>query len=73
MTDESSPNNKKSPNLVTLIPGPLAATLNGKVTLVGVASFGSICGKPPYPGVYARVSTQKSWILANSDAGSCQN
>ncbi len=51
--------------------GPLVANLNGKVTLVGVTSFGIGCAGR-YPGVYARVTSQKSWILQNSDAGSCQ-
>ncbi len=51
----------------------MATTVNGRVTLVGIISFGAACGKPPYPGVYARVTKMKSWILANSDAGRCQN
>lgn len=53
--------------------GPLVTSLNGKATLVGVTSFGIGCAQSPYPGVYARVTAQKSWILANSDAGTCQN
>jgi secreted trypsin-like serine protease len=56
-----------------LIIGPMATTVNGRVTLVGVVSFGAACGKPPYPGVYAKVTKLKSWILSNSDAGRCQN
>ena len=31
-------------------------------TLVGVTSFGSGCGDPDYPGVYARVTEVKHWI-----------
>lgn len=57
--------------LETQLTGPLVTTLNSKVTLVGVTSFGVGCGGK-YPGVYARVSNQKDWILNNSDAGSCQ-
>jgi secreted trypsin-like serine protease len=53
--------------------GPLVANVNSKVTVVGVTSFGNGCALASYPGVYSRISAQKSWILANSDAGSCQN
>ena len=53
--------------------GPMVAAVNSKITLVGVTSFGTGCAQSPYPGVYSRVSAQKAWILANSDAGSCQN
>ena len=54
--------------------GPMVASVNNKVTLVGVTSFGIAgCAVADKPGVYARVTAQKSWILENSDAGSCQN
>jgi len=53
--------------------GPLVGLINGKVTIAGVTSFGIGCAQDPYPGVYSRVTAQKAWILANSDAGSCQN
>ena len=29
---------------------------------MGVTSFGTGCGDPSYPGVYARVSEVKTWI-----------
>jgi secreted trypsin-like serine protease len=51
----------------------MVASVNDRITLVGVTSFGDGCAKSPFPGVYARVTAQKSWILANTDAGSCQN
>ena len=56
-----------------MISGPLVASINNKITLVGVTSWGYGCAQAPYPGVYARVTAQKTWILANSDAGKCQN
>jgi secreted trypsin-like serine protease len=37
---------------------------NGKVTLVGLTSYGQGCADPNYAGVYSRVSTFASWIRA---------
>lgn len=31
-------------------------------TLVGVTSFGEGCGLAGYPGVYAKISSARSWI-----------
>ena len=53
--------------------GPLVASVNAKIVLVGVTSFGDGCALYSYPGVYSRVSAQKAWILANTDAENCQN
>jgi len=51
--------------------GPLTYTTDGKAYLVGVVSFGGIerdgelpCGQEELPGVYARVSSVRSWIDA---------
>lgn len=52
--------------------GPLAASINGRLFLVGVASWGYGCSNPAYPGVYSRVTPQMEWILANSDVQSWQ-
>jgi secreted trypsin-like serine protease len=46
--------------------------VNGKVVLAGISSFGKDCGNPEFPGIFARVSNQLEWILANSDAGQWQ-
>jgi len=35
---------------------------------MGISSYGKGCGRPEYPGIYARVSTQLDWIFKNSDA-----
>lgn len=41
--------------------GPLI-TADGTNVLVGVVSWGQGCADPDFPGVYARVSSQYSWI-----------
>jgi hypothetical protein len=52
--------------------GPATTTIGGKITLIGVASYGikdedgSYCS-PKLPSAYARVSTQLDWIQKNSD------
>lgn len=33
---------------------------------VGVVSFGMNCGDPNYPGVYANIADQRSWITATT-------
>ena len=54
-----------------LLLGPLTYTTDGKAYLVGVVSFGGIerdgelpCGQEELPGVYARISSLRSWIDA---------
>ena len=46
--------------------------VNGKVTLVGVTSFGFTGCPTSAPPAFARVTNAKDWILANSDAGNYQ-
>ena len=42
--------------------GPLVQSMENKVTVVGVVSFGYACGKIDYPAIYTRVSTFVPWI-----------
>lgn len=42
--------------------GPLVCLINGTYTVVGTTSFGYGCGKPGFPGVYAKVEAVLSWI-----------
>ena len=46
--------------------------VNGRVTVVGVTSFGFSGCPTTAPPAFARVTAGKDWILANSDAGSFQ-
>jgi trypsin len=45
--------------------GPLFAMKYNKQVLVGIVSYGSGCAKAGKPGIYARVSALRDWILAN--------
>ncbi|XP_068233867.1 trypsin-1-like isoform X2 [Palaemon carinicauda] len=52
--------------------GSLVVREGGKVTLVGITSFGYGCGRPDTPGVYTRVTEYLDWILINTkDAVYC--
>ena len=47
--------------------GPLVTKENGRHTVIGVVSWGSARCTVGYTGVYARVTAQKDWILANTE------
>ena len=44
--------------------GPLLATSNGRLELVGITSFGFGCAEAAHPGVYTRVPAIRGWALA---------
>jgi len=46
--------------------GPLVIQENGRYAVIGVVSWGYGCAMAQYPGVYARVTARKDWILANA-------
>jgi len=52
--------------------GPLVTKeTSGSYTLIGVVSWGAGCGDAGYPGVYARVTSQLSWIQGNLQGTTC--
>jgi hypothetical protein len=54
--------------LFSFVKGPLTAVVNGKITVVGIVSFGRTTCTPLVANGYERVTFQKDWILSNSDA-----
>ena len=52
--------------------GPLTAIVNGKVTVVGITSFVSGNCSTTRPMGFARVASQRDWIIDNTDAGNYQ-
>jgi len=46
--------------------GPLVIQENGRYVIAGVVSWGYGCALEGYPGVYARTTFRKDWILANT-------
>jgi len=53
--------------------GPLIAPENGRYAQIGVVSYGIGCALPEYPGVYARVTEVKDWILQNAPGSQSSN
>jgi hypothetical protein len=63
---------KKKLSMHVLFLGPLTTLVNGKVTVVGIVSFGRTTCTPLVANGYERVTFQKDWILNNTDAGNWQ-
>jgi len=58
---------------------PLSGNINNKATLVGLGVVaGAVDDVPcdpenPFPGIFVKITFVQNWIVANSDAGTCQN
>jgi hypothetical protein len=52
--------------------GPLTALVNGRITVVGIVSFGRTTCTPLVANGYERITFQKDWIISNSDAATWQ-
>lgn len=48
--------------------GPLVCRNDGKMTLMGVISWGDGCGQKDKPGVYTRVVNYINWINGKMEA-----
>lgn len=48
--------------------GPLVCPKNGRMTLMGLISWGDGCGKKDTPGVYTRVTNYTNWISSKMRA-----
>ena len=53
--------------------GPLIAPENGRYAQIGVVSYGIGYALPDYPGVYARVTEVKDWIVQNAPGSQSSN
>lgn len=52
--------------------GPLVTKESGEVySLIGIVSFGAGCADPNFPGVYARVTEDLTWIKENIHGKQC--
>ena len=49
--------------------GPLFGTVNGRVTQVGIVSYGLGCATPQFPGVYGEVNNASIRSFISSTAG----
>ncbi|KAK2093518.1 hypothetical protein P7K49_027256 [Saguinus oedipus] len=56
---------KKLSNLTGDSGGPLVCSKDGRMTLVGIISWGLGCGQKDVPGVYTKVTNYLDWIQDN--------
>ncbi|XP_076356340.1 trypsin-1-like [Tachypleus tridentatus] len=53
--------------------GPLVVLGIGRYVIIGIVSFGFMCGEPGFPGVYTRVSHFLPWVAENMNSTSARH
>ena len=62
-----------------IVLAPLSGNINNKATLIGLGVVSGFVEDAPcvpanlFPGIFVKITLVQNWMVANSDAGTCQN
>ena len=62
-----------------IVLAPLSGNINNKATLIGLGAVTGFVEDAPcvpanlFPGIFVKITLVQNWMVANSDAGTCQN